>query len=62
MRIYTIQEVAKILRCSERQVFRYLANGKLNGSKQGKWRFTDNDIRKFLNLGKVRVRRRSMKK
>lgn len=52
MKIYTIQEVAKLLKCSERQIFRYLASGKLNGSKQGKWRFTDGDVRAFLNTGR----------
>jgi excisionase family DNA binding protein len=52
MRIYTITEVAKLLKCSERQIFRYLKAGKLNGSKQGKWRFTDEDVREFLNTGR----------
>ena len=52
MKIYTIQEVAKLLKCSERQIFRYLASGKLNGSKQGKWRFTDEDVKAFLNTGR----------
>jgi len=52
MKIYTIQEVAKVLKCSERQIFRYLKRGKLGGSKQGKWRFTDEDVRAFLNTGR----------
>ena len=52
MKIYNVHEVAKILKCSERQVFRYLADGKLTGSKQGKWRFTDEDIKRFLNNGR----------
>ncbi len=54
MKIYTIPEAAKLLKCSERQIFRYLENGKLNGSKQGKWRFTDDDIRAFLKAGRKR--------
>lgn len=52
MKIYTIPETAKLLKCSERQIFRYLKNSKLNGSKQGKWRFTDNDISNFLQTGR----------
>ncbi len=52
MKIYTIQEVAKLLKCSERQIFRYLASGKIHGSKQGKWRFTDDDVKVFLNAGR----------
>lgn len=52
MKIYTISEVAKLLKCSERQIFRYLKAGKLNGSKQGKWRFTDEDVNKFLKGGR----------
>ena len=52
MKIYTISEVAKLLKCSERQIFRYLKQGKLGGSKQGKWRFTDEDVRAFLNKGR----------
>jgi len=52
MKIYTIPEVAKLLKCSERQVFRYLASGQLKGSKQGKWRFTETDIKKFLGRGR----------
>lgn len=52
MKIYTISEVAKLLKCSERQIFRYLRQDKLGGSKQGKWRFTDEDVRAFLNAGR----------
>ncbi len=55
MKIYTISEVAKLLKCSERQIFRYLKKGKLSGSKQGKWRFTDEDVRAFLNKGRKRT-------
>lgn len=54
MKIYNIQEIAKLLKCSERQIFRYLVSGKLNGSKQGKWRFTDENVREFLKAGTKR--------
>lgn len=61
MKIYTIQEVAKVLKCSERQIFRYLERGKLSGSKQGKWRFTDGDVRAFLNIGRGYQRKKKTK-
>lgn len=52
MKVYTLPEAAKLLKCSERQIFRYLASGKLDGSKHGKWRFTDQDIKNFLANGR----------
>lgn len=52
MKVYTLPEAAKLLKCSERQIFRYLASGKLDGSKHGKWRFTDQDTKKFLESGR----------
>ncbi len=55
MKIYTIREIAKILRCTERQIFRYLASGKLHGSKLGKWRFTEQDVKDFLNRGREKT-------
>jgi excisionase family DNA binding protein len=55
MKIYTVQEISKILKCSERQIFRYLATGKLHGSKQGKWRFTEDDIKNFLGKGRKKL-------
>lgn len=52
MKLFTLKEVAEILKCSERQIFRYIAEGKLTGSKQGKWRFTEQDLKKFLENGR----------
>ena len=52
MQIYTLPEVANLLRCSERQLYRFMASGKLAGSKHGKWRFTDDDVRAFLDSGR----------
>lgn len=52
MKIYTLKEIAKILKVTERQIFRYLKQDKLEGSLQGKWRFTNEDIRNFLKNGK----------
>lgn len=61
MKIYTIPQTAKLLDCSERQIFRYLANGKLKGSKVGKWRFTEDDIKTFLKAGRVESKRQTKK-
>jgi len=52
MEIYTLKEVAEKLKVSERTVFRYLANRKMNGSKIGQWRFTDKDLGEFINKNK----------
>jgi len=49
MEIYTLQEMAKKLKVSERTVFRYLDKRNLNGSKIGQWRFTDKDLKEFIN-------------
>lgn len=47
-KLYSLQEVAKLLRVSERSVFRYIHGGKLRASKIGYWRISDNDLRDFL--------------
>jgi len=51
-KIYTIQELKKELRLSERTIFNYLKEGRLTGSKHGKWLFTDNDVKAFLVKGR----------
>lgn len=57
MKLYTIPQAAKLLDCSERQIFRYLASGKLKGSKVGKWRFTEEDIKAFLKSGRKNTKK-----
>jgi len=59
MKIYTLSEAAELLKCSERQIFRYLASGALKGSKQGKWRFMESDIKDFLSKGRNDKKRNS---
>ena len=56
IKTYTLQDLEKMLKVSERTLFRYLDKGWLKGSLRGKWRFTDDDIRTFLNAGKKRKR------
>lgn len=58
MKIYTLKEIAKLLRCSERQIFRYIEADKLKGSNHGRWRFTDENVRDFLKSGKNKPSRR----
>jgi len=52
MKTYTLQDLEKILGVKERTLFRYLQKGWLKGSKRGKWRFTDKDIKDFLKYGR----------
>ena len=47
-KLFTIKEVAKILRVSERSVNRYIEAGKLKASKIGQWRIGQSDLEKFL--------------
>ncbi len=44
----TLKEVAKILRVSERSIFRYIHGGKLKASKIGYWRIREKDLEDFL--------------
>jgi excisionase family DNA binding protein len=53
MKTYTLKDLEKILHVDERTLFRYLADGKLEGSKTGgKWLFTEKDIQGFLRVGR----------
>lgn len=45
----TLKEVAKILRVSERSVFRYIHENKLKATKIGYWRINEKDLSNFLN-------------
>lgn len=50
-KLYSLQEVAKLLRVSERSVFRYINSGRLRATKIGYWRISGNDIASFLMGG-----------
>lgn len=49
---YTVREVAKVLRVSERTIFRYMqpdAKQKLNAFKVGKsWRIPETELNRFI--------------
>jgi len=47
-KLFTIEEVAKILRVSGRSVTRYIESGKLKASKIGVWRIKQSDLNTFL--------------
>jgi len=47
-KLFTIEEVAKILRVSTRSVTRYIETGKLKASKIGVWRIKESDLNAFL--------------
>jgi excisionase family DNA binding protein len=53
-RFLTLKEVAKLLRVSERSVFRYIHAGRLKATKVGYWRIKEKDftafIKKFSNV------------
>ena len=47
-KLYTLEEVAKYLRVSERTLFRYIKSGKLRAYRIGQWRIGSKDLKKFL--------------
>jgi excisionase family DNA binding protein len=47
-KLFTIEEVAKILRVSTRSVTRYIETGRLKASKIGVWRIKEVDLNAFL--------------
>ncbi|MFC1687458.1 helix-turn-helix domain-containing protein [Patescibacteria group bacterium] len=47
-KLYTLNEIAKYLRVSERTLFRYIKSGKLRAYHIGQWRVGEKDLRKFL--------------
>ena len=49
LKIYTVKEVADLLKVSKMTISRYIQSGKLKSSKLGRmYRITDDDLRKFL--------------
>lgn len=49
LRIYTVKEVADLLKVSKMTISRYIQSGKLKSSKLGRmYRIADDDLRKFL--------------
>jgi len=47
-KLFTITEIAKILRVHPRTVNRYIESGRLKASKLGTWRIKRSDLSTFL--------------
>lgn len=47
-KFFTVQEVAKKLRVSERSVMRYIKARKPVASKMSQWRIKENDLEQFF--------------
>jgi excisionase family DNA binding protein len=48
-KLFTITEIAKILRVHTRTVNRYIESGRLKASKLGVWRIKQSDLNAFLD-------------
>jgi len=48
-KLFTIEEVAEILRVHTRTVTRYIESGRLKASKLGVWRIRQSDLNAFLD-------------
>lgn len=52
LRLYTIKEIAGLLKVTERTIYNYILNGSLNAIKIGKnWRIKHIDLARFLGEG-----------
>lgn len=47
-KLYTIQEIADILKVSKKTIYRYIYSGKLKATKIGQWRIKKSDLDKLL--------------
>ena len=49
-KFYSISDIAKLTKLTDRTIRNYLANGTLKGTKiGGQWRFTQNDVKALFN-------------
>ncbi len=52
IKVYTLDEVAKILQLTKRTLYSYVHDGKLKAVKIGKyWRVTEENLAAFLSTG-----------
>ena len=47
-KLLTLKEVTEILRVSKRTVYRYIDSGELKAIKIGQWRFSQEDLSRFI--------------
>lgn len=48
-KLFTLSEVANLLKVSTRTAVRYIKAHKLNATKIGQWRVREGDLQKFLD-------------
>lgn len=52
IKVYTLDEVAEILKTTKRTLYTYVKDGKLQAVKLGKyWRVTEDNLQSFLDKG-----------
>lgn len=52
--LYTVKEVAIILKVTYRTVWSYIKNGRLKAGKIGReWKVAETDLREFVNSSKI---------
>lgn len=50
IKMYTLADLAKFLKVTERTMYNYIKGGKLKGQKiGGKWLISESNLQKFLN-------------
>lgn len=50
LKIYTVDEAAKVLKVSNMTLYRYIKAGKLRAAKFGKeWRITEENLKNFID-------------
>jgi len=50
--VYTPEQVAEILHCTPRTVYRYLRRNQMPGRKVGgRWRVLEEDLREYIHSG-----------
>jgi excisionase family DNA binding protein len=55
---YTIEQLQKILKLSDRTIFRLLKDGKITGFKIGReWRFQESDINAYIQAQRQEAER-----
>ena len=53
IKLYTLKEVADILKVSRQTIYNYLAAGRLRATKIGReYRVTEKDLKKFIETGR----------
>ena len=52
IKVYTLKEVAAILKVTRRTLYNYVSSGKLHAVKMGKyWRVSEESLRDFISKG-----------